>query len=145
MRVPRYFLAAFAGTMGLAILGGLSPAFAAQPTVEIIALSHWPVQDALKPTRAFLGTLAGRVQVVELDAESPAGEKRIAASGLKGHIPILLLINGSDRFKRPDGTEVEFKDFPAKASNPLGLNGTWTEADFEAAVHTALGEPAKQP
>lgn len=145
MRVPRYFLAALAGTMGLAILGGLSPVLAAQPTVEIIALSHWPVQNALKPTRDFLGTLAGHVHVVELDAESPAGEKRIAALGLKGHIPILLLINGSDQYKRPDGTAVEFKDFPAKASNPLGLNGTWTESDFEAAVKAALGEPAKQP
>ena len=143
MRIPRRFLAALVGTIGMASLGGLSPTHASPPTVEIVALSHWPVQDALKPVREFLGTLGGRVRVVELDAESPDGEKRISAVGLKSHIPMLLLINGSDRFKRPDGTAVEFKDFPAKASNPLGLNGTWTEADFEAAVHAALGEPAK--
>ncbi len=141
----RYFLAALRRSHGIGDPGRIVSRLCRQPTVEIIALSHWPVQDALKPARDFLGTLAGRVQVVELDAESPAGEKRIAALGLKGHIPILLLINGSDRFKRPDGTEVEFKDFPAKANNPLGLNGTWTEADFEAAVNAALGEPAKQP
>ena len=67
------------------------------------------------------------------------GEKRIGAVGLKGHIPILLLINGSDQFKRPDGTAVEFKDFPAKADNPLGLNGSWSVADFEAAVNAAIG------
>jgi hypothetical protein len=145
MRMSRLFLAALVGTIGIATLGGLSPTRAAQPTVEIIALSHWPVQDALKPVREFLGTLGGRVHVVELDAESPEGEKRIGAVGLKGHIPLLLLINGSDRFKRPDGTTVEFKDFPAKASNPLGLNGTWTVADFETAVKGALGEPANPP
>ncbi len=113
------------------------------PTVEIIALSHWPVQSALKPVRDFIATLGAQVKVIELDAESPAGEKRISAVGLKGHIPILLLINGSDQFKRPDGTAVEFKDFPAKADNPLGLNGSWSVADFEAAVHAALGTAAK--
>ena len=62
---------------------------------------------------------------------------------MKGHVPILLLINGSDRFKRADGTVVEFKDFPAKAGNPLGLNGTWTVADFEAAIAGALGAAEK--
>ena len=114
-------------------------AAATPPTVEIIALSHWPVQNALKPVRDFLVPLGAQVKVVELDAESPEGEKRIGAVGLKGHIPILLLINGSDQFKRPDGTAVEFKDFPAKADNPLGLNGSWSIADFEAAVNAAIG------
>jgi hypothetical protein len=129
-----------------AVSGALSEARAAratQPTVEIVALSHSPVQSALKPVRDFLLTLGNRVKVVELDAESPAGEKRISAVGLKGHIPMLLLINGSDRFKRRDGTLVEFKDFPAKADNPLGINGSWTVADFEAAVKVALREPGK--
>jgi hypothetical protein len=124
-------------------LTGSLAAAAAQPTVEIIALPHWPVQDALKPVRAFLATVTGRVKVVELDAESPEGEKRIGAVGLKGHIPILLLINGSYRFNRSDGTVVDFKDFPAKAGNPLGLNGSWTVADFQTAVKAALGEPKK--
>jgi hypothetical protein len=98
------------------------------------------VQTALKPVRDFLSTLGARVKVVELDAESPAGENRLNAAGLKGHVPMALLINGSDRFKRPDGTAVEFKDFPAKADNPLGLNGSWSVADFEAAVNAALGQ-----
>ena len=115
-------------------------AYAAQPTIEIIALSHYPVRDALKPVRDFLATLDGQVKVVELDAEGEAGEKRIKAVGLKGHVPMVLLINGSDKFKRADGTQVEFKDFPAKADNPLGLNGSWSVADFEAAVHAALGK-----
>ena len=78
--------------------------------------------------------------MVELDSESPAGEKRIKAVGEKGHVPILLLVNGSDKFKRPDGTAVVFKDFPAGAGNPLGLNGSWSVADFEAAVKAALGQ-----
>ena len=127
-----------AAAAALALLSG--PAQAAQPTIEIVALTHYPVRDALKPVRDFLGGLAARVKVVELDAGSAAGEKRIKDVGLKGHVPIVLLIDGSDKFKRPDGTAVEFKDFPAGAGNPLGLNGTWSVADFEAAVKAALGK-----
>lgn len=65
-------------------------------------------------------------RVIKLDSESAAGEKRIKAVDLKGHVPILLLINGSDKLKRSDGTAIVFKDFPAGAGNPLGLNVSWS-------------------
>jgi len=131
---------ALGATAALLLLSKAYEAFGAQPTVEIVALTHSPVQNALKPVRDFLGTLGAQVKVVELDPESPAGEKRIKAAGEKGHVPILLLVNGSAKFKRPDGTAVVFKDFPAGAGNPLGLNGSWSVADFEAAVKAALGQ-----
>jgi hypothetical protein len=115
-------------------------AYGAELNIEIVALTHYPVRDALKPVRDFLGTLGSQVKVVEFDAGSADGEKRIQAVGLKGHVPIVLLINGSDKFKRADGTQIEFKDFPAKVGNPLGLNGSWSVADFEAAVNAALGK-----
>jgi hypothetical protein len=142
MVTRRGFVLSFALYAAMASLAAF-PAAAAQPTVEIIALPHSPVQNALKPARDFLATVAADVKLVELDAESPQGETRTRAVGLKGHVPIVLLINGSYRFKRSDGTDVEFKDFPAHADNPLGLNGTWTVADFEAAVKAALGKPEK--
>jgi hypothetical protein len=138
MITRRAVIAGFAAGAALAVLA--APAWAAPLTVEIIALPHGPVRDVLKPVRAFLGTLGSGVKVVELDPESPAGEKRVKAVGLKGHVPILLLVNGSDKFKRADGTAVVFKDFPAGAGNPLGLNGSWSIADFEAAVKAALGK-----
>ncbi len=145
MQTRRTFLTALAaGAAGACIWRPLA-ALASVPTVEIISLSHWPVRSALKTVRTFLGKLDGRVKVVELDAESPEGEKRIGALGLKGHIPILLVIDGSYRFKRPDGSAVEFKDFPAKAANPAGLNGQWTEADLEAVVNAHMGKQGKQP
>ena len=131
---------ALGASSAILLLTKFHDAFGAQPTVEIIALPHYPVQNALKPVRDFLNKLGGQVKVVELDSESPAGEKRIKAAGEKGHVPILLLVNGSDKFKRPDGAAVVFKDFPAGAGNPLGLNGSWSVADFEAAVNAALGQ-----
>ena len=127
-------------TAALALIAKAAEAFDAQPTVEIVAMTHSPVQNALKPVRDILGKLGGQVKVIDLDSESPAGEKRIKAAGEKGHVPILLLVNGNAHFKRPDGTLVVFKDFPAGAGNPLGLNGSWSVADFEAAVKAALGQ-----
>ena len=131
---------ALGATAAILVLTKAFHARAAAPTIEIVALTHYPVRDALKPVRDFLNTLGQQVKVVELDAGSAEGEKRIKAIGLKGHVPIVLLIDGNDKFKRPDGTQVEFKDFPAKANNPLGLNGSWSVADFEAAVNAALGK-----
>jgi hypothetical protein len=136
MPTRRHVILTLAAGAAAALTASL--AFAAPPTVEIIALPHSPVQDALKPVRDFLATVSG-VKVIELDAESAPGAKRVKAVGLKGHVPILLLVNGSYRYKRADGTAVSFKDFPAKSDNPLGLNGSWSVKDFEAAVKAALG------
>jgi hypothetical protein len=56
---------------------------------------------------------------------------------LRGHIPIIILINGSKSFKRPDGKAIEFVNFPAASSNPMGMNGAWTMNDLEAAIQAA--------
>jgi hypothetical protein len=115
-------------------------ALAAQPVVEVLAMGHWPVQRALKPVHDLLAKYQGRVRVTETDIESADGLKRLKAVGLKGHIPIVLLIDGNKSFKRADGKTVDFVDFPVAANNPMNLNGTWSVADFEAALRASLGD-----
>jgi len=137
VRKRRRFLIALGAVLMAAAAG---PILASQPVVEVIALEHGPVQNALKPVRDVLAKYAGRVRVVELNAESPEGEKRLKAVGLKGHIPIALLIDGSKTYKTAQGKTVEFVNFPAAAGNPMGLNGAWTVADFEEALRRAVGE-----
>lgn len=104
------------------------------PQVEIVAMRHPPVQKALAPLREWLARQGDRVRVVEIDAESPQGERRLADVGLKGHIPILILIGGKYRFQRPDGGPIELLNFPTAADNPMGLNGTWALGDVERLV-----------
>jgi hypothetical protein len=123
---------------GVALSGGY--AAAAQPVIEVLAMAHSPVQNALKPVRDLLAKYQGRVRVIEADIESPDGVKRLKAVGLKGHIPIVLLIDGNKSFKRADGKTVDFVNFPVAADNPLNMNGTWSVADFEAALRASLGE-----
>ena len=113
-------------------------AAAMPPTIEIVALAHPPVQSALKPLRDWVAAQGGKVRLVEIDAESAEGEQKITLAGLKGHVPILVLIDGKYRFARKDGGTTEFVNFPAAAGNPMGLNGTWGMSDVDAVLASRL-------
>lgn len=113
-----------------ALCFSMGVAWAAQPVVEIIAFAHPPVQSALKPLRDWLGSQGKLVRVVEIDMETPAGEKRAAAVGVTGHVPILILVDGKFAFSRKDGSAFELKSFPAAAN----MKGSWTIEDVKAAI-----------
>jgi hypothetical protein len=111
---------------------------AAQPVVEIIAFAHPPVQSALKPLRDWLSAQGTRLKVVEIDMETPAGEKRLQAVGVTGHVPVVVLIDGQHRHKRADGSSVDLVSFPAGPGTPPGVKGTWSAADVEAILKSRL-------
>lgn len=117
----------------------LAPAaHAAQPVVEIIAFAHPPVQSALKPLREWLATQGTRLKVVEIDMETPAGEKRLQAVGVTGHVPVVVLIDGQYRHQRADGSSVDLVSFPAGPGTPAGVKGTWSAADVESLLKPRL-------
>ena len=95
-------------------------------------MAHPPVEAALKPLRDWLARQGGKLQVIELDAESPAGTKRLQAVGLTGHV--LILIDGKHDFQRKHGSKVAFVNFPALPSSPPGIRGNWVTADVEAVL-----------
>lgn len=131
MNARRIFLAALAvSAMSLAV----GPALAAPPTVEILAMPHPPVRMALAELRGWLAQQGARLKVVETDVESPAGEKKLAAVGLSGHIPVVILIDGQYRIKRKDGSQLDLVNFPAIEGAPPGVRGTWTSADVQAVL-----------
>lgn len=114
------------------------PAFAAQPVVEIIAFAHSPVQSALKPLREWLSGQSGKLRVVEINMESAEAEKRLQAIGLKGHLPIVILIDGKHKFMRKDGSAVEFVSFPTEQAAANAKN-TWSTEDVQTAIK-AIGK-----
>lgn len=125
------FLAALA-VSALSLFAG--NALAAPLTVEIVAMAHPPVKMALAPLRQWLAAQGDKVKVIEVDVESPLGGKRLAAIGLDGHIPIVILIDGQYRQKRKDGAFMEFVNFPAIDGAPPGVRGKWTTADVQAVL-----------
>lgn len=108
--------------------------WAAAPVVEVIAYAHPPVQSALKPLRDSLARQGTNVRVAEIDMDTPQAERRLQAVGLKGHIPVVILIDGQYRHKRADGSTVEFVSFPTGPGTPPGVKGTWSAADVEAVL-----------
>ena len=129
MTKPLSFMAA----MFMAIsLNAATPAWAVAPTVEIIAMPHPPVTMALAPLRAWLGSK--KLTVVETDAESAKGVQRLESVGLRGHIPIVILIDGSYRQKLKDGRQVELVNFPNLDGAPPAVRGQWTTADVQAVL-----------
>jgi hypothetical protein len=105
---------------------------AATPVVEIIAFTHPPVVSALKPLRDWFATQGNKIKVFEIDMESAEGQKRLTAAGVKGHTPILILINGQYKHTRTDGSAVELLSFPAGPSSPAGVKGGWSTDDVQA-------------
>lgn len=116
-----------------ALIFSMGAAWAAQPVVEIIAFAHPPVQSALKPLRDWLATQGKNARVVEIDMETPAGEKRVAAVGVTGHVPILILVDGKYAFAKKDGAAIELKSFPAAPN----MKGSWTIDDAKAIISAA--------
>ncbi|MFM2059139.1 MAG: hypothetical protein RLY71_3524 [Pseudomonadota bacterium] len=113
----------------------LAPAaHAAAPVVEIIAFAHPPVQAALNPLRDWLAAQGSRLKVIEIDMETPAGQNRLKAVGLTGHVPVVVLIDGQHLHKRTDGSTVDFVSFPAGPAAPHGANGRWSADDVKAVL-----------
>ena len=137
MTTRRHFVSGIAASI-LAMATGLS--WAAPPTVEIIAMAHPPVQSALKPLRDWLAVQGGKVKVSELDAESPAGEKRLAALGLSGHVPIVILVDGKTKYQKKSGETVSFVNFPSVKESPAGIRGDWLTEDVQSAVVARFGK-----
>ena len=131
MKTRRHFLATLAASVLSLAAGG---AMATQPTVEILAMPHPPVQMALKPLRDWLAAQGGKIKVSQVDIESPQGTKLLTSVGLNGHIPILILIDGQYRHRRKDGKPLAFVNFPAIPEAPSGVRGEWTTADVEAVL-----------
>lgn len=130
MKLNRRILLAHAAAATLSLTTGA--AWAAAPVVEIIAFAHPPVQSALQPLRDWLASQGSKLRVVEIDMESAAAEKRLKAIGLKGHIPIVVLVDGQYQHPRKDGSVVEFVSFPTGPGTPAGVTGGWSAEDVQA-------------
>jgi hypothetical protein len=135
MKGRRQFLLAIA-TVAIGFQAGM--ALASPPTVEIIAMPHPPVMMALQPLRDWLASQGGKLHVKEIDSESPEGMKRLQVAGLSGHVPVLILIDGQHSFKRKDGSQVAFVNFPNAPDTPSGARGNWVTSDVQAILAERL-------
>jgi hypothetical protein len=127
--------------LATSLLAAVGHVQAAGATLEIIAFAHPPVQNALKPLREWLPSQGRKLKVIEIDMETTQAQQRLQALGLKGHLPIVLVINGQFQHKRANGSAVEFVSFPAPpiAAGSEAPKG-WTIDDVKAVLTATIGK-----
>ena len=113
--------------------------WAASPVeVEIVALDHWPIRRALEQTLEMLEKFGDKVTLQQIDADTKAGKARLKTSGMKGHIPVVIFVDGE--FKHTlAGQEVIFENFPVASDSPMRLDGKWSAGDVKAVIEEILG------
>lgn len=129
MTVRALFFVALIAFLGFNVAG---MAMAAPPKVEIIAMPHPPVRAALAPLRTWLTEQGKKVTVVEIDADSASGIGRLEKIGLRGHIPIVILIDGTYRHKLKTGRTIDLINFPDIEGAPPAVRGKWTDSDVRS-------------
>jgi hypothetical protein len=114
-------------------------AFAAAPTaVDVLYMNHGPLQETLGKMRMIFSGFGDRVTVSWYDFESKEGEKFMAGKGIKQHIPLVIWIEGKQKWSIT-AKEVTFSGFPT-GSGPAFFQGKWTLDDLKAALDQAVGK-----
>ena len=133
-------LKSFLVTAMLSLALSITPTiWAASPVeVEIVALDHWPIRRALEQTLEMLKKFGDKVTLQQIDADTKSGKARLKASGMKGHIPVVIFVDGE--FKHSlEGQEVIFENFPVASDSPMRLDGKWSAGDVKAVIEEILG------
>jgi len=133
-------LKSFLVTAMLSLALSITPTiWAASPVeVEIVALDHWPIRRALEQTLEMLKKFGDKVTLQQIDADTKDGKARLKTSGMKGHIPVVIFVDGE--FKHTlEGQEVIFENFPVASDSPMRLDGKWSAGDVKAVIEEILG------
>ncbi|WP_196161129.1 hypothetical protein [Reinekea sp. G2M2-21] len=105
------------------------PVFAGESIkIDIVYLPHGPVlsvmRDIEKITRQFPDA-----DVTTYSFDEKDGVALAASYGFRGHMPILVVVNGSYKHIL-EGTEVEFYNFPSDNSFAPMFKGSWSYSDL---------------
>lgn len=109
---------------------------AAQPLqLEILFMNHGPMQPTIRNLKALFKRNAGRVRVSWFDFDKQSGKSFMATKGIKGHIPLLIYINGDHTFDF-GGRKVTFMGFPTGKGPFRQVQGKWTVRELEQVIHS---------
>jgi len=135
---------ALAAMMALTACGGAAPsstpASAVAPgvvAVDIVFLNHPPVRDVLTQVDPVLAAFGDQVSVTRYDFDTPEGAAFAENKGLTGHIPLAILVNGSQTFD-VNGRTVTFESFPQGAGTGMVPDGAWTVADLDSVLQAVV-------
>jgi hypothetical protein len=97
--------------------------------VDIIFMNHGPMQPVVKAVKEILARHGGTASPTWYDFDEPSGQDFMRQKGIKGHIPLLILIDGSS-IAQVQGRPVTFAGFPG-GHGPYQFQGKWTLDDLD--------------
>ncbi len=107
--------------------------------LEILYMNHGPMRPTIAKIRDLLAPHTGSIQAVWYDFDTPAGKRFMKDKKLKGHIPLLLVLDGRSDFL-VNGRPVRLQGFPSGAGPFKSVEGDWSLEDLQ----TILAEQVRQ-
>ena len=118
---------------------GLNAHAVAKPTkVDVLYMSHGPLEDTVDQIKDVLSKYGEKVAVSWYDFDSKEGEQFMAKKGVKQHIPLVIWIDDSP-VVNVGVKKVQFVGFPT-GSGPAFFQGKWTVDDLKAALDQATAK-----
>jgi len=119
--------------LGLFLFGTPFSVFSEEPVrIEVLYMNHGPLRPTLRELDKLLTGYGDRIAVYGYDFNSEEGERFKAEKGIKGHVPLVLWIDGKSTLKL-NGTPVTFSGFPT-GSGPAFFQGKWDMAVLKEAL-----------
>ncbi len=136
--------------IGLLLALGMAAPAGAQDSppvkVDILFMNHGPMQPVIKSLKEILARHAGTTSSAWYDFERSSGQDFMNQKGIKGHIPLLIYLNGSPTWEIK-GRKVTFVGFP-DGYGPYQFRGKWSLEDLDRLLSTlaaAKGAKAGRP
>ncbi len=111
--------------LAMASTGWTSPAV----KLEILFMNHGPMQPTIRNLKNLLAEYNGKVEHRWFDADLDSGKEFMKKKNIRGHIPLLILVNDEATFV-VDGKETIFRGFPTGAAPFKAVEGNWSISDL---------------
>ena len=110
--------------LGLFLFSTPLSVFPKEPVrIEVLYMNHGPLRPTLRELDELFTGYGDKIAVYGYDFYSEEGEGFKAEKGIKGHVPLVLWIDGKSTLK-VNGTPVQFRGFPT-GSGPAFFQGKW--------------------
>ncbi len=91
--------------------------------IDVLYMNHGPLRPTLRELNNLFAGYGDGIVVSGHDFYSEEGARFKAEKGIKGHVPLVLWIDGKSTLK-VNGTPVRFRGFPT-GSGPASFQGKW--------------------
>jgi len=103
---------------------------AAAIKVDILFMNHGPMRPTIAKIKTLLAEYGNTIEAGWHDVDQQSGKTFTKKQKIKGHVPMLIQINGQSKFTI-EGRPVSLLGFPTGASPFKRVEGNWSLDDLK--------------